>query len=310
MSSSRLSTCACTETSSAETASSSTSTRGSTASARAIATRCRCPPDSRRGSASPSRAPSPTWSSSSATRRGAGGPVEAGVQAQHPVDAVADPDPRVEREVRVLEDDLDRAGPRQRAARPRAEVEGLAADDGSTRCRGPRVRRASARSWSCPTRTPRPARRRHRRQGERHPVDGLDDRVAHARRSCAGRVTSSSGPCVAHRPHLLVGRPGRPARRRARADRQAPDRVSVRGRPAAAPRRRRGPRRRTRTGPRTQQPTGLLEQAERRARDRHQATVLPGQVGRRGQQPGRVGVRGRAEHRRPPARSRRSGRRT
>ncbi|GAA1151805.1 hypothetical protein GCM10009579_86550 [Streptomyces javensis] len=45
---------------------------------------------------------------------GAGGPVRPArqaVQAQHPVDGRADADARVQREVRVLEDDLDRLGP-------------------------------------------------------------------------------------------------------------------------------------------------------------------------------------------------------
>ena len=68
-SSSRLSTVACTETSSAETGSSATSSSGSSASARAMLTRWRWPPENCRGWASSARGPSPTSSSSSRQRR-------------------------------------------------------------------------------------------------------------------------------------------------------------------------------------------------------------------------------------------------
>ena len=77
MSASRFSTCAWIDTSSAATDSSRISSLGSAASARAIATRCRCPPDSDLGGTARCRASSPTSSASSATRsrrRSAGQP--------------------------------------------------------------------------------------------------------------------------------------------------------------------------------------------------------------------------------------------
>ncbi len=68
-SSSRLSTVACTDTSSAETGSSARSRSGSSASARAMLTRCRCPPESCAGRRSSARGRRPTSSSSSPSGR-------------------------------------------------------------------------------------------------------------------------------------------------------------------------------------------------------------------------------------------------
>jgi hypothetical protein len=68
MSASRLSTCAWIDTSSAATDSSRISSFGSAASARAIATRCRCPPDSALGGTARCRSSRPTSPASSATR--------------------------------------------------------------------------------------------------------------------------------------------------------------------------------------------------------------------------------------------------
>jgi len=68
MSASRFSTCAWIDTSSAATDSSRISNFGSAASARAIATRCRCPPDSDLGAAVRCRPSRPTSPASSATR--------------------------------------------------------------------------------------------------------------------------------------------------------------------------------------------------------------------------------------------------
>ncbi len=65
---SRSSTCACTETSSAETGSSQISTLGSGASARAMPMRWRCPPEKARGCRSALAGSRPTCSRSSVTR--------------------------------------------------------------------------------------------------------------------------------------------------------------------------------------------------------------------------------------------------
>src|SRR5580704_2473221 len=98
MSASRFSTWAWIDTSSAATDSSRMRIFGSAASARAIATRCRCPPDSDLGGTDRCRSSRPT----SPAALG-GQPV---VDAEHLVDRHLRAVPRVEAGVRVLEDDL------------------------------------------------------------------------------------------------------------------------------------------------------------------------------------------------------------
>ena len=114
-----LSTCACTETSSADVGSSQTRNSGCVASARAIEMRCRWPPENWCGNFSASAAARPTERSSSATRSAScrsfspsGGLGEA-VLAQRLGDDVEHLPARIEARVRVLEDHLH--APAQRA---------------------------------------------------------------------------------------------------------------------------------------------------------------------------------------------------
>ena len=104
--SSRLTTCACTETSSADTGSSATRSSGSSASARAMRPAGAGRPRTRADSASSASARRPTWSSSSrqrASTRARG----ASLWTRSSSDSVSrDGHPRVERRVRVLEHHL------------------------------------------------------------------------------------------------------------------------------------------------------------------------------------------------------------
>ena len=127
-----LSTCACTETSSAEVGSSQTRNSGSVASARAIEMRCRWPPENWCGNFSASAAASPTELSSSATRSASRRSFSAAraafgeaVLAQRLGDDVLHLPARIEARVRVLEDHLhapahaSSAGPCRRCRRRR-----------------------------------------------------------------------------------------------------------------------------------------------------------------------------------------------
>ena len=96
------------ETSSIEIGSSASTTFGSTARARAIATRCRCPPESSCGyfAATAAAGTSPTVSSSSSIRAA---DLVRGHDAMDPEragDVMADPLDGVQRRERVLEDHL------------------------------------------------------------------------------------------------------------------------------------------------------------------------------------------------------------
>ena len=101
---SRFTICAATDTSSAETGSSHTTRRGSVASALAIATRCRCPPESSDGNRGANSGARPTLGAGLATRAAAA--CRGRLHPQRLRDLVADAHPRIQGGLRVLEDHL------------------------------------------------------------------------------------------------------------------------------------------------------------------------------------------------------------
>ena len=105
-SSSRFTTPAWIDTSSADTGSSSTSSSGSSASARAMPMRWRCPPENSCGNRLACSAFRPTSSISSLTRALIGLPLAASMDHHRLGDDRLHRHPRVQRRVRVLEDDL------------------------------------------------------------------------------------------------------------------------------------------------------------------------------------------------------------
>ncbi len=108
-SASRFRICACTDTSSALVGSSQITMRGCTTSARAIATRCRCPPESCAGVRAPNSGDSPTRSSN---RRHARRWVRHALHHQRQRHDVAHPAPWIQRGHRVLEHRLHQPRPR------------------------------------------------------------------------------------------------------------------------------------------------------------------------------------------------------
>ena len=184
--------------------SSQTSRSGRAASARAIATRWRSPPESSPGKRSAMRGGQPHALEQPRRPRPRASRARRGRAASRagPRDRVADAVARVERVVRVLEDDLDAPARLARAAASRARRERLAVEQDPARRRRVQARRRSARSSSCRSRTRRRARRtrpRRRRTRRRRP-----------RRPCSWRL-----PCTAREPLDREER-RRPSRRRPR----------------------------------------------------------------------------------------------
>ena len=139
----RFSTCACTETSSAEVGSSHTRKRGCVESARAIEIRCRWPPENWCGYFAPSARARPTCASSAATREAtsARGRLRR-LREDRLGDDVGDAPARIEARVGILEDHLHAA--------PRRALRGA----GRSRRRPPRRRRRirSRRASACTAR--------------------------------------------------------------------------------------------------------------------------------------------------------------
>ena len=106
---SRLMTCACTDTSSAETGSSQTITFGSTASARAIPSRWRCPPENSCGYLRIWSGRRPTRANSRATRSVRFVARCDAVVVKRLADDLARVHARIERRIRILEDHLQAA---------------------------------------------------------------------------------------------------------------------------------------------------------------------------------------------------------
>ena len=175
--SSRCSTCARTETSSAETGSSHTIPAGSGASALAIATRCRWPPESSKRIAVPEAL---RGRQAGVLERGRG--AQDALAARHALHAqrllheLAHAHARVERLVRILEHHLHLAPQRARCRRGRGPRPRSAA----RRRSAARARAACVRASSCrsPTRRRRRAPRSGATRGRR--------RRARARRARAG----------------------------------------------------------------------------------------------------------------------------
>ena len=228
-STSRLRIAACTETSSARVGSSQTTSFGSPAKARAIATRCLSPPESCTGFwvsvRSERRTRSRELRDARARPRHRATPASFAHRAhQDPAHGVA----AVERRVRVLEDDLQRAeilaatlleARRQRAA---LELHGAGGrpDDPEQRARQRRL--AAARLADEPERLPRPDRRAH--ADERVDVvplllEDLAEVVEpHERRRRRGR----SGQRRARRPPRAAAREPAPGGSSGRCDRAPP----------------------------------------------------------------------------------------
>ena len=107
-------------------------------------------------------------------------PVEVGVQAQHTVDAVPHPDPRVQGQIGVLEDDLDRAGACLAGlSAPSPRLQDLAADEdgpGVGDLESDQHPRGGGLAGPGLTHEPDGAPGAER---ERQSVDGLDVGVAH-----------------------------------------------------------------------------------------------------------------------------------
>ena len=189
-SSSRFTTCACTETSSAETSSSAIRHSGSTASARAMPIRCRCPPENscgRRSAASAGSAHEIEQLGDAARDLGL---RPHAVDGERLAEDLAHAHARVERAVGVLKDHLDAAvvaaelGPRQRA-----DVQAVEANLAARRPRS--AAPGSGRAWTCrsPIRRRCRASRRARRRSSR--------RSTHARsgQACRRAASPSSGAC-------------------------------------------------------------------------------------------------------------------
>ena len=117
----RFRTCAWTETSSAETASSATMNSGSTARARAMPIRCRCPPLNWCGLRSAEPGARPDGLEQLLDPVATAGPRRELVHLQHLLERLAHGHRRVERRVRVLEDDLDPLAQLARLARAAPE---------------------------------------------------------------------------------------------------------------------------------------------------------------------------------------------
>ena len=220
-STSRFASCACAEASSDASGSSSTITDGSAASARAIAIRWRCPPENSCGN----RRPRPPGDRRARSARGRGQRVRRRGTMLERVERVselrADLAARVERRVRVLEDELQ---PRELARRGRAGRAGSPAPLEEHRARRRRTSPTAARARrrlaapgladqarrSGPAR-PSGSRPRPRAPGRRRALV-VDDDVAnleHAHRSANGSTgQASSRPLDAdERRHVACGSP-------------------------------------------------------------------------------------------------------
>ena len=158
----RLRTCACTLTSSAETGSSATIRSGPLASAAAMPTRCRCPPDSWRGRRSAKRGTETDPVEQRDDPRVAVGRRADAVRVEGLADAAADRPARVEAGERVLEDGLDASAELPSlASAQRGDVGAVESD--ATRPSGGSVPGCSGPGWSCRSRTRRPGRGPRRR---------------------------------------------------------------------------------------------------------------------------------------------------
>ena len=218
----RLRICAWTDTSSALTASSAMSRSGWSARARAMATRCRCPPDSC------ARTPVGVGPGQSdrlqqlADQRPLRPPRAATSPWTRAGSAMASPDrdERVERGVRVLVDELHPATDEHAAALrwPRTRP---GHRTWPCRSRAPRAERGSARAWSCRCPTPRPGPAISRR-----PTSRLTSSTARH-----GRAPAAAGPVA----ETLVGsgkvltRSRTTSRSVMRSDHRAGGRVAVGG---------------------------------------------------------------------------------